>query len=299
MAPVVELIAARKRFGNVEAVRGVDLAIAAGEVVALLGPNGAGKTTSISLMLGLRQPTSGEARLFGLLPERSPGAQPVRRHAPGVGRHRGAQGRRDRRPVPALLPRPAAHRAGARAVRPHRQGGELHRPALGRRAPAALLRARHLRRPRGAVPRRAERGHGRDRAPRDGRDHPRLRGRRQDHRADHALPGRGRSARPPHRGHRSRRRHRRRPAAADQGPGRQQARELQHHAAADRRRPARAACPPAGARRRARAPAQRRARAAAPAAVRAGRARARAGGGRRRPGGSVHQPRPAARRSRP
>jgi len=65
MAPVVELIAARKRFGNVEAVRGVDLAIAAGEVVALLGPNGAGKTTSISLMLGLRQPTSGEARLFG------------------------------------------------------------------------------------------------------------------------------------------------------------------------------------------------------------------------------------------
>ena len=68
MATVVELIAARKRFGNVEAVRGVDLAIAAGEVVALLGPNGAGKTTSISLMLGLRQPTSGEARLFGLSP---------------------------------------------------------------------------------------------------------------------------------------------------------------------------------------------------------------------------------------
>jgi ABC-2 type transport system ATP-binding protein len=52
----------------VEALRGVDLAIRAGEVVAMLGPNGAGKTTSISLMLGLRQPTAGEVRLFGLPP---------------------------------------------------------------------------------------------------------------------------------------------------------------------------------------------------------------------------------------
>jgi ABC-2 type transport system ATP-binding protein len=66
---VVELRGARKRFGQLEAVKGVDLAIAAGELVALLGPNGAGKTTSISLMLGLRRPTGGEARLFGLDPE--------------------------------------------------------------------------------------------------------------------------------------------------------------------------------------------------------------------------------------
>ena len=51
-----------------EALRGVDLSIRGGEVVAMLGPNGAGKTTSISLMLGLRQPTAGQARLFGLPP---------------------------------------------------------------------------------------------------------------------------------------------------------------------------------------------------------------------------------------
>jgi ABC-2 type transport system ATP-binding protein len=49
-------------------LRGVDLTIRSGEVVAMLGPNGAGKTTSISLMLGLRQPTSGQVRLLGLPP---------------------------------------------------------------------------------------------------------------------------------------------------------------------------------------------------------------------------------------
>jgi ABC-type multidrug transport system ATPase subunit len=68
MTPVVELRDAHKRFGEVEAVNGVDLTIATGELVAILGPNGAGKTTSISLMLGLRRPSSGEARLFGLEP---------------------------------------------------------------------------------------------------------------------------------------------------------------------------------------------------------------------------------------
>jgi len=69
MASVVELRGARKRFGEIEAVKGVDLTIGGGEMVALLGPNGAGKTTSICLMLGLRRPTAGEARLFGLDPE--------------------------------------------------------------------------------------------------------------------------------------------------------------------------------------------------------------------------------------
>src|SRR5919197_108334 len=68
MTPVVELIAARKHYGAVEALRGVHLCIRPGEAAALLDPNGAGKTTTISLMLGLRRPTSGSARLFGLDP---------------------------------------------------------------------------------------------------------------------------------------------------------------------------------------------------------------------------------------
>ncbi|MDQ6919212.1 MAG: ABC transporter ATP-binding protein [Candidatus Dormibacteraeota bacterium] len=65
---VVELVDARKKFGSVEALRGVSLAVRPGELVGLLGPNGAGKTTAISLMLGLRQPSSGKALLFGLEP---------------------------------------------------------------------------------------------------------------------------------------------------------------------------------------------------------------------------------------
>ena len=57
-----------KRFGNVVALDGLDLDVRRGELLALLGPNGAGKTTAISLLLGLLQPDSGKATLFGLSP---------------------------------------------------------------------------------------------------------------------------------------------------------------------------------------------------------------------------------------
>jgi ABC-2 type transport system ATP-binding protein len=68
MGPVVELNRARKDYGGTRALNDVDLRIEAGEVVAVLGPNGAGKTTAISLMLGIRKPTSGDVRLFGRAP---------------------------------------------------------------------------------------------------------------------------------------------------------------------------------------------------------------------------------------
>src|SRR5262252_4368118 len=69
MNATVELIDAHKRYGSVEAVKGVNVAVHPGEMVAMLGPNGAGKTTSINLMLGMRKPTAGRARLFGLDPD--------------------------------------------------------------------------------------------------------------------------------------------------------------------------------------------------------------------------------------
>jgi len=58
----------RKSFGGVVAVDGVDLVVSPGEVVALLGPNGAGKTTTIEMLLGLRKPDDGTARVFDLDP---------------------------------------------------------------------------------------------------------------------------------------------------------------------------------------------------------------------------------------
>ncbi|QDU67854.1 ABC transporter ATP-binding protein [Engelhardtia mirabilis] len=55
-----------KHFGEVEAVRGVDLEVRRGECFGLLGPNGAGKTTTVEILEGLQAPTSGEVVVLGL-----------------------------------------------------------------------------------------------------------------------------------------------------------------------------------------------------------------------------------------
>ncbi|MEO8292668.1 MAG: ABC transporter ATP-binding protein [Actinomycetota bacterium] len=61
----IEVTGLRKRYGDVEAVRGVDLSVDAGEVFALLGPNGAGKTTIVEILEGFRDRSAGDVRVLG------------------------------------------------------------------------------------------------------------------------------------------------------------------------------------------------------------------------------------------
>jgi len=66
--PVAELRRVTKRYGAIEALRGIDLTIERGELLALLGPNGAGKTTAVRILLGLAKADSGTATVFGFPP---------------------------------------------------------------------------------------------------------------------------------------------------------------------------------------------------------------------------------------
>src|SRR4249919_2811252 len=66
--PAVQISGVTKDFGDVHAVRGIDLELQQGEIVAFLGPNGAGKTTTIDMVLGLSRPTSGTAEVLGMTP---------------------------------------------------------------------------------------------------------------------------------------------------------------------------------------------------------------------------------------
>ncbi len=63
--PVIEVAGLAKRYGEVEAVRGIDLTVRAGETFGFLGPNGAGKTTTIKILCTLANATSGSARVAG------------------------------------------------------------------------------------------------------------------------------------------------------------------------------------------------------------------------------------------
>ena len=70
--PVLHVENLTKRYGNVEAVRGISFEVAEGEVFGLLGPNGAGKTSTIEVLEGLRNADGGSVSVCGYDPQRNP-----------------------------------------------------------------------------------------------------------------------------------------------------------------------------------------------------------------------------------
>ena len=74
----IEVRGLTKAYGSLEAVRGVDLTVATGEIFALLGPNGAGKTTTVEILEGFTPRDGGEVRVLGRDPAASDAAQKAR-----------------------------------------------------------------------------------------------------------------------------------------------------------------------------------------------------------------------------
>lgn len=75
---VIDVRGLSKSYGDVEAVRGIDLHVERGEVFALLGPNGAGKTTTTEILEGYRERSAGEVSVLGFDP--AAGAREYKRH---------------------------------------------------------------------------------------------------------------------------------------------------------------------------------------------------------------------------
>ena len=72
-SPVITVRGLRMSYGTLEAVRGIDLEVHAGEVFVFLGPNGAGKTTTVEILEGFRRRTAGEVSVLDEDPERAGG----------------------------------------------------------------------------------------------------------------------------------------------------------------------------------------------------------------------------------
>ena len=71
MSSAIHVSGLRKRYGDLEAVAGVDFEVKTGEVFGLLGPNGAGKTTTVEILEGYRQRDGGDVSVLGFDPGRA------------------------------------------------------------------------------------------------------------------------------------------------------------------------------------------------------------------------------------
>jgi ABC-2 type transport system ATP-binding protein len=95
--PVISVAGLRKSYDHLEAVRGIDLEVGAGEIFAFLGPNGAGKTTTVEILEGYRARSAGEVTVLGVDP----------RDADRTWRNRVGFVLQESRLVPELTPREA------------------------------------------------------------------------------------------------------------------------------------------------------------------------------------------------
>ncbi len=103
--PVISVKGLRKSYDGLEAVRGIDLEVGAGEIFAFLGPNGAGKTTTVEILEGYRTRNAGEVSVLGLDPQRAGPrlARPRRLRPAGVTARTGADPAGSGRAIRRLL----------------------------------------------------------------------------------------------------------------------------------------------------------------------------------------------------
>jgi len=83
--PIIDITDLRKRYGQVDALRGLTLQVQTGSICGFLGRNGAGKTTTLKILLGMMRPTSGEARVFGRCAADATASVDIRRSVAFVG----------------------------------------------------------------------------------------------------------------------------------------------------------------------------------------------------------------------
>ena len=197
--PAVDLAAVTKDFGSVHAVRGVDLRLEQGEVVAFLGPNGAGKTSTIDMVLGLSRPTSGRVQVLGHEPRHAVAHGLVAAVMQTGGLLKDLTVRDTVRYTASLFadtaPVDEVLEVSGIAADRRPQG----RQVLRRRAAAAAVRDGAAARPRAPGARRADHRHGRRGSPLVLGGDPARRRPRQDRAVRHPLPRRGRPVRRPRR----------------------------------------------------------------------------------------------------